>query len=296
MTTAQILSLPLQTSSRLLRASDTGATYHIAAGQTGAAATTFPLNQEDLQLLLADEALANRTALELDDGEGNLPVQGIVLANTGNVSKDEGVISENSDGQMIRHDGISDGDELPYLEYGWRLSGYQEITAPQNQAGVVREIGRITIPASLAVLNQQLLVTGTISVEHSAGTNVPSYIIGFVPEGVVTTPGDGVGIGYLNNLSDQAQLVPTFYLRLGLFADTISTYALAPYIEPVGVVVRGNNGAAPVLSVSQLAAQGTFLEVGPLAVTHDLILYYRAPATPSAPSTKMTVNLRIIPL
>lgn len=262
---------------------------------------TPPAGFVDLRWSAAEGKLVTRNASGVDaplaeeilDDDGNLPVQGIVLSDSGNVSLAEGVLSQNSDGHIVKHDGISDGDDLPYLEYAWRLSGYQEITAGQNQAGVNRELGRITIPASLATAGRDILVVGSFSVEHGGTTHTPAYVLGFVPAGA--TLGADVGVGYINNVTNQSQTIPAFCVKLTLFSAG-SVYALTPNVEPVGVLISGNAAGTAKIYLSQLAYQGNLSEEGPLGVTHDLILYYSAPATPSAPASEVTVNFLIYPL
>jgi hypothetical protein len=230
------------------------------------------------------------------DDDGNFQVQGVILSNSGNVSLGDGVISENSSGAIVKHDGVSDGDDLPYIEYGWRIFKYQEITAGQNQAGVALELGRFTVPASLAVGGQKFLVTGTLTVEHASSSNIPGYLIGFLPAGVTFSPADANAFGYQNNVTTRAaQMFPAFALELELVGSG-STYSLTATGRPVGVLLSAASGGDAVANLSQLCSAGFGNEEGPLGATHDIVLYYGTTATGSAPASKITIDFTIRPV
>ena len=235
------------------------------------------------------DATAFRTAIELDDGSGNLPVQAIVFSNTGAAALAEGSLGLNSSGDLILHNGVDDGDELPAASFLRRIAGTTSITAAQNQAGYRVKLGEFKIPASRVAIDATFRVVGKLSVVHDAATNIPAYRVGFCP---VESTAATRAVGYLNAVTAQAQTFSLFILDLLLLDNLGGQVVVIAGNADLGALIYGSGGNATI-SPTQGPSSAGFEETTTAGQMMTLGLYYDAPATVSAPATAVNFEFTL---
>lgn len=128
------------------------------------------------------EAITIRTYLNLDDGNGNIPFQSIVLANTGSVALTSGSLGLNSDGDLVKHNGVDAGDYLPTAQFTTKFTGLTSFSGSQASSIGLYLIDQFDIPTSGTAIGATYRVTGsTMFCCTSTSGSLPQFSYGFSP-------------------------------------------------------------------------------------------------------------------
>jgi hypothetical protein len=226
------------------------------------------------------------------DENGNIPATGIKLTGSGNVALDDNVFGINSRGEVILHNGVDDGNYIPYLQPFRKARGFAQVTAAQNQAGHRVKLASFFFPASEMVAGTRYQVAGSVVFQFATATNTPPFQFGFCPE---ESSAAGNTVGYLNGTVNANLIFPNFQLWLQLDADAPGNYVLGPYNDNCGLILSaGNSGSPSIIPVN--APLSAFTEIGSLDTNQEWGMYYDAPATASAPKCEIYYDLEITKL
>lgn len=231
---------------------------------------------------------AFRVALGLDDGEGNFPVSAIVLSDAGSVARAADSLTYDGDGNIVKHDGLADGDECEKLYFSQKVQSITKWTTAENTMGTQKQVGRFFLPASKATILREILITGNIFFNHAnegGGTDVPICYVTLAPELDPPTAALYQGYGFTNDAASDWQLFQFFSLRPLLQYDFGDEYridvgtnthtGLSTYAGAASATM--NAGTVQPANVSETGR-------GPLWVGHwiGVYVYNDATATPRA--------------
>jgi hypothetical protein len=227
------------------------------------------------------------------DADGNLVVNGIVLADTGAVAQTENSIGRNSTGGLFLHDGVTDGEDLPALRPTHRIREATVVTQTEARAGYIKRLGGFHLPVAKAVAGTRWRVSGSYLESHATTVGAKAAAFGFCPDGAASQ-GFGVGpnVAIADNLLHVA--LPHFSMEMELQDIGGGLYLLAPvsatgYVGPV--FYSATDGTAALLTMAATGSAAS--EGGSVGVATEIGLYVSAPAGTNATLIEFTVDITI---
>ena len=159
-------------------------TYHSGSWSNTVYRNYTPIASADITTALQG-AEADPTRIGAEYLPEEIEINAVTLANTGAVTLPAGSLGLNTNGELILHNNVANGNKMEsFLRSNSRQEVGEIFIGNFFRANYVRPLATFIVPASQAVTNKILLVSGTLWVYNGLTTGtLPTLYLGFAPTG-----------------------------------------------------------------------------------------------------------------